>query len=86
MGGMQNIQIPLPLFEKLVGFFEMANLSDYRFPALYNFDAILLGLRKKQRKINLRALYTEAVLAKGPQQKQEAYANYTFLDRRQFPT
>ena len=57
----------------------MANASNYKIPALYNFEAILSGLREKQRKINLRTLYTTAVLTKDGSQKREAFANYSFL-------
>jgi len=82
MGGSQNIQMPLSLFEKIISFFEFANVSNYQFPALYDFGDILADLREKQLRLNLRVAYTCAALEKDDTKRRLAYANYSKLKNK----
>lgn len=83
MNSSQNVQIPLSLFKKITDFFLFLSLSDRNsFPALYKFDEIVSELNEKQRKINLRILYTNTVYAKDDGQRNTALNNYLKLKNR----
>jgi hypothetical protein len=81
----QNVQIPLPLFRKIMSFFTCLSIGGYKFPALYDFDGIYADLRTKLDKINLRAAYTDMALAKNDKQKHQAYTAYQKLKNRRQP-
>ena len=80
--GTQNVQIPQSLFVKLTSFFDYLSFGGYTFPETYGFDCIYAELRAKQDKINLRAAYTNAILAKDDSQRLQAYSNYQKLKNR----
>jgi hypothetical protein len=82
MSEIQNIQIPLPLFRRLLSFFDCLSFGGYTFPAFYDFNGIHADLLAKQDKINLRAAYTNTLLAKNDDQKNQAYLNYQKLKNR----
>jgi len=75
----QNIQIPLTLFNKIISFFEYLDFSGYKKTAAFDFDGILSELHQKQRSINLRAAYTDAVIANDNENKRLAYYKYLKL-------
>jgi len=78
----QNVQIPLPLFKKIMYFLTCVSFGDYKFPDLYDFDGIRAELQEKQEKMNLRAAYTNTILARNDNQKLQAYADYQKLKNR----
>jgi len=77
-----NIQIPLSLFKKITHFFTCVSFGGYKFPDLYDFDGIRAELQEKQDKMNLRAAYTNTILARDDGQKLKAYADYQKLKNR----
>jgi hypothetical protein len=79
-----NVQISLALFWQISGFFECLSLTDQTFPALYDFDGILLELRKKQNKLNQQALFTKAVYTKDETQKSQAFKDYKKIRQQKF--
>jgi len=79
MSESRNVQIPLPLFKLIILFFECLDVSGYELPAVLKLDAILTELRDKQRRLNLHAAYSAAVLEKDHEQRRSAYAAYAKL-------
>ena len=78
----QNIQIPMTLFNKVIGVFDYLNFSNFSLPELLSFDIIYHDLRDKQRRINLRSAYTNIVIANDDEHKRCAYFNYIKLKRK----
>jgi hypothetical protein len=78
----QNVLIPLPLFRKILSFFDCLSFGEYVFPAIYDFDGIYTELQAKQGKINLHTAYTNTTLAKSDIQRHQAYANYQKLKNK----
>jgi hypothetical protein len=83
MIGPQNIQIPLSLFNKISTIFLFMDISEYILPDMLDFDGTLLAIRVKQDKINLRAAYTNIVIAQDDELKHRALYNYTRLKNKQ---
>jgi len=81
----QNVQIPLPLFRDIVFFFNSLSLGGYSFPDIYKFDRMYAELRAKLDKINLRAAYSNSILAKDDDQRRQAYLNYQKLKNKRRP-
>ena len=75
----QNIKIPYLLFDKIVFFFDCLSIGGHTFPAFLGFDAMHAELREKRSKMNLRAAYTNTLLAKDDRQRLQAYAYYQKL-------
>ena len=75
----QNIKIPLPLFDRIVFFFDCLSVGGHTFPANFGFDAMHAELRAKQNKMNIRTAYTNTLLAKDDSHRLHAYANYQKL-------
>ena len=86
MNDSQNIQIPLSLFRKITSVFDYLFFSNTKIPAILDFDSVICELRDKQQKINLRAAYTNTIIAKDDEQKRLAYANYLNLKKRVYPS
>jgi hypothetical protein len=77
-----NVQIPLALFREILFFFDSLSLGGYSIPAIYKFDRMHAELRAKQDKINLRAAYSNSIIAKGDDQRRIAYLNYQRLKNK----
>jgi len=84
MNDSRNIQIPLSLFRKITSVFDYLLFSNTIIPVILDFDSVVCELRDKQHKINLRAAYTNTVIAKGDEQKRLAYERYLSLKKRRY--
>jgi hypothetical protein len=79
MAGSENVKISYALFKKIMQFFDLLSLSGHVFPSSYGVDEIWAELDAKRKRINLRALYSDAVYAKNADQRRSAIANYQRL-------
>lgn len=78
----RNVQIPLALFNNLIGLFEYLALRRQDFPALFNFNSVLAELREKQRRINIHTAYSNSMRAMDDDQRELAYSNYLMLKKQ----
>jgi len=82
MEGLQNVQIPITLFNDIMSFFYYLELSNHHFPSLFNVHGMCSELEKKLHSINLRKSYSKIIYAKDDEQKRSARATYMHLKER----
>ena len=82
MNGLQNVQIPMPLFEAIMSFFYYLELSNHQFPSIFDVHGMCSELTVKQESINLRKAYSNIIYAKGDEQKRSARADYLKLKEK----
>ena len=82
MNGLQNVQIPMSLFNDIMSFFLYLEFSNHHFPSIFDVHGMCAELKIKQNCINLRKAYSNIVYAKDEEQKRSARANYMKLKEK----
>jgi hypothetical protein len=72
----KNINIPFPLFIRLVEFLEYWDVPEYTSHFRQDFEYILSELQKKKRKMKLRETYAKIICAEDDDTRHDARICY----------